>query len=312
MSKPQLNAKEILQDMRSRMDDTALMAKYSLSAQGLQGVFKKLIAAGVLKQSELDNRTTAHELTANVVWKCPACGKPQPREFEECPDCGVIIGKFKDRWQKVTVADEPDIPKVKIQDAISGHVSDRLELLFFKRHLLIISVIALLILGIVAFGYKVRSDVRKETLKLYDPMRNEIARDRKMLEMGLSIGDHREILKSFVQRLGELQLGLKGQRPDLVSVLDEAAKSLQDAEDAWKREIECDATARKYWCIDCTHEQLYDQLTRELKADSWIPEYKKLGLLTLKAWTEAIQKRQSSWLDFKSTTDKALFLMAGK
>ncbi len=66
------------------------------------------------------------------------------------------------------------------------------------------------------------------------------------------------------------------------------------------------------WCVDCTHEQLYDQLTGELKADSWLPEYKKLGLLTLKAWTEAITKRQSSWLDFKSTTDKALFLMAVK
>ena len=156
------------------------------------------------------------------------------------------------------------------------------RLAFFKGHLLVISgtILAIFILAIIAFGLKVTSDVRKENLKLYDPMRNEIARDRKMLEMGLSMSDHRAMVKSFVQRLGELQLGLKGQKPDLVSVLDEAAKSLQDAEDAWKREIDCDATARKYWCVDCTHEQLYDQLAGELKADSWLPEPKSWGCYT--------------------------------
>ncbi len=94
MSKRQLSAKEILQDIRSGMDDAALMEKYQLSSQGLQSVFTKLVAAGVVKQAEVDQRPPSHERTVNFVWKCPACGKPQPREFDECPDCGVIVSKF--------------------------------------------------------------------------------------------------------------------------------------------------------------------------------------------------------------------------
>ncbi len=293
MPKPQLSAKEILQDLRAGMDDAALMEKYNLSAQGLQSAFNKLIAAGVLKQAELDQRTRPHEQVINTVWKCPACGKPQTRELEECPDCGVIATKFlkrqeekrnlelggrlqqkkeKNRENKNEEA-ETSRPafchkcgqslhseglfcahcgatiraKQDQADEIQDPVPNVSRLAFFKGHLLVISgtIVAIFILAIIAFGLKVTSDVRKENLKLYDPMRNEIARDRKMLEMGLSMSDHRTMVKSFVQRLGELQLGLKGQKPDLVSVLDEAAKSLQDAEDAWKREIDCDATARK-------------------------------------------------------------------
>ena len=94
MSKRQLSAREILQDIRSGMDDTTLMGKYHLSSQGLQSVFKKLIAVRVIKQAELDQRTPPHDRTVNLVWKCPACGKSQSREFEECPECGVIADKF--------------------------------------------------------------------------------------------------------------------------------------------------------------------------------------------------------------------------
>ena len=27
-------------------------------------------------------------------WKCPACGLPQLKEFEECPQCGIIVSKY--------------------------------------------------------------------------------------------------------------------------------------------------------------------------------------------------------------------------
>lgn len=94
MSKPRLSAKEIVQDLRSGVIDAALMEKYNLSAEGLQSVFKKLISAGVLQQAELDSRAPAHKPATTAVWKCPACGKPQSKEFEECPDCGVIVSRF--------------------------------------------------------------------------------------------------------------------------------------------------------------------------------------------------------------------------
>ena len=28
-----------------------------------------------------------------VVWRCPACGMPQDRAYEECPHCGVVVAK---------------------------------------------------------------------------------------------------------------------------------------------------------------------------------------------------------------------------
>jgi hypothetical protein len=52
MPKRQLSAKELLQDIRAGMDDTALMEKYRLSEQGLHSAFRKLMGAGFLKQSD--------------------------------------------------------------------------------------------------------------------------------------------------------------------------------------------------------------------------------------------------------------------
>jgi hypothetical protein len=42
------------------MDDTTLMKKYGISAQGLQNVINKLIAAGLLKQADVDQRMQRH------------------------------------------------------------------------------------------------------------------------------------------------------------------------------------------------------------------------------------------------------------
>lgn len=56
MAAPELNAKEVLEFIRSGMDDTALMEKYHLSPTGLQSLFRKMIAAGLLDQSEVAKR----------------------------------------------------------------------------------------------------------------------------------------------------------------------------------------------------------------------------------------------------------------
>lgn len=56
MEKPtvKVSAKEVLADIRAGMSDRDLMKKYGLSEKGLQSLSKKLIDAGVLKQSELN------------------------------------------------------------------------------------------------------------------------------------------------------------------------------------------------------------------------------------------------------------------
>jgi rubrerythrin len=94
MAKTTINAKEILADIKTGMDDAALMEKYQLSDKGLQSLFKKLADAGVLKQAEPENTGPEPEESIHVAWKCPACAKPQTRQSDVCPDCGVIVAKF--------------------------------------------------------------------------------------------------------------------------------------------------------------------------------------------------------------------------
>ena len=50
MIKPVIDAKEVLDDIRSGMTDVDLMNKYNLSSLGLQSLFKKLTQAGVIKE----------------------------------------------------------------------------------------------------------------------------------------------------------------------------------------------------------------------------------------------------------------------
>jgi uncharacterized protein (DUF433 family) len=114
---------EVAQDIRSGMSDAELMDKYRLSSKGLQNLFQELTSTDVLKQSELDRRTShseetvevvqiiqklgldrnrASEDTANVPQKCAACGAPQTEEYDECPVCGVNLHDYREKksWEE--------------------------------------------------------------------------------------------------------------------------------------------------------------------------------------------------------------------
>lgn len=109
MEKQKLSAKAVVADIREGMDDRDLMMKYSLSAKGLESAFKKLIAAGALTDAELRARTPLAQQTVEVVWTCPKCKTAQPREFDECPQCGVIVAKFLSKKKEETTP-EPAAP----------------------------------------------------------------------------------------------------------------------------------------------------------------------------------------------------------
>ncbi len=63
---PEIKAKDAVRDIRSGMDDFALMDKYSLSAKGLQSLFDQLVAAGLLSRGDLDLRMPFSEGTVDV------------------------------------------------------------------------------------------------------------------------------------------------------------------------------------------------------------------------------------------------------
>jgi hypothetical protein len=102
MGKRKIDAKQALIDIRAGYSDPELMEKYDLTAQGLDSLFGKLIAANLLTQDELDNRMPLAERTVSFdVHRCPACGMPQLESFDVCPQCGVIVSKFQDQKRAI-------------------------------------------------------------------------------------------------------------------------------------------------------------------------------------------------------------------
>jgi hypothetical protein len=58
-----VNAQEAARDIRSGMDDFALMRKYQVSTKGLSSLFNKLMDKGLIQQIELDRRNIGFEHT---------------------------------------------------------------------------------------------------------------------------------------------------------------------------------------------------------------------------------------------------------
>ena len=54
-----INPSEAVRDIRSGMHDFDLMAKFKLSAKGLQSLFDHLVKAGLMDQSEFERRMPA-------------------------------------------------------------------------------------------------------------------------------------------------------------------------------------------------------------------------------------------------------------
>jgi len=62
----QVNAQEAARDIRSGMDDSALMEKYKLSSVGLQSLFNKLKAVKLIEQIDLDRRDLGFDHTVDL------------------------------------------------------------------------------------------------------------------------------------------------------------------------------------------------------------------------------------------------------
>jgi hypothetical protein len=121
-TRPAINAKDALEDIRAGMDDSSLMRKYRVTAKGLQDLFRQLTDAGLIDDVEIDRRMSLFDSTVDVTQiieqmgfgstpplekemdvprRCPACrtrltmvllGSPY-----ECPFCGSAVEPIKSR-----------------------------------------------------------------------------------------------------------------------------------------------------------------------------------------------------------------------
>ena len=67
MDKREIRARDVVADIRAGIDDVGLMAKYRLSSRGLDRLFGKLVAAGLISRTEWTARKTGHEETVELV-----------------------------------------------------------------------------------------------------------------------------------------------------------------------------------------------------------------------------------------------------
>jgi hypothetical protein len=72
--RPIINPKEAVRFIRMGLSDEGLMRKYGISARGLESLFRKLVRAGELDSSELDQRTVLFEKSQSVI----LAGPPEP------------------------------------------------------------------------------------------------------------------------------------------------------------------------------------------------------------------------------------------
>jgi hypothetical protein len=90
-----INARQAVRDIEAGLPDHVLMEKYRLSERGLRSLIEKLVAAGLLRPDEHVRTADPSASLSPPGWKCPACGKPRSAAVEECPDCGVIVEKYR-------------------------------------------------------------------------------------------------------------------------------------------------------------------------------------------------------------------------
>ncbi|HTY23082.1 MAG TPA: hypothetical protein VMC85_08120 [Desulfomonilaceae bacterium] len=80
MEKRKISAKQAVEDIRSGMNDSALGDKYHLSPAGLQSLFDKLVTAGYIDLSEIQQRTPAFLGTVVVSETIPPAERDQTED----------------------------------------------------------------------------------------------------------------------------------------------------------------------------------------------------------------------------------------
>jgi hypothetical protein len=96
--KRSIKVKDFLADLRSGMDDGALLTKYYLTPVGLEKFYGMLLERGILDPDEMNARkipeivTGSESATSDAEdssFICPACLAAHDTMFDICPCCGV-------------------------------------------------------------------------------------------------------------------------------------------------------------------------------------------------------------------------------
>ncbi len=142
--KKTVSAKLILKDIQAGIGESEIKRKFGLSDTGYQSVLRKLFEVGLLNKQELHSSTPepgkepdVSKSEGLITWRCPVCGTPQTRTFEECPQCGVIVAKASG----TSLQGHPH-PQAQQHDALDNGSG-----LSNRWAVVIVSIIAFLVIG---------------------------------------------------------------------------------------------------------------------------------------------------------------------
>jgi rubrerythrin len=76
------------------------MEKYKLSPREHDLLMNKLVEANRISEEEWSELQLLWAQKKGNAWHCPACRMPQAHEFDECPQCGIIVAKFKGKFRQ--------------------------------------------------------------------------------------------------------------------------------------------------------------------------------------------------------------------
>lgn len=129
MSKRKIDARLLVTDIRIGMSDAALMKKHGVSARELQGLFSRLVNAGVVSQSELDQRIQAFvgtvvisdDVLEDIV---RAQDRALKRPTETKPQTTVVQRRQLSVPSTVEEADKPAISGKEVSRLIEAGATD--------------------------------------------------------------------------------------------------------------------------------------------------------------------------------------------
>jgi Mor family transcriptional regulator len=125
MVKREIFAKEILNDIKSGMDDVNLSQKYKLTVKGLDSVFRKMIAAGLISQQELNARKIGYEEAVDFS------GHSTVHEQESA----LIPSNMKQFDERDAIRGEPaQLRKLKAKDVAKDVYSGMGDTLLMKKY----------------------------------------------------------------------------------------------------------------------------------------------------------------------------------
>ncbi len=97
VAKRQVKASEFLSDIRAGMDDVGLMNKYGLSAHEVLKFMSKLIWAGLMSPTELEQRRSLAKTVYMPIFKCSSCNQVTYAKLEKCPHCGASMKNLNEK-----------------------------------------------------------------------------------------------------------------------------------------------------------------------------------------------------------------------